>query len=56
MKKNNPGIYTDTKDLIYNWSDKKNYLNHYRLLKFYVRHGMEVVKVHFVISLKQSQW
>ena len=29
---------------------------HYRLLEFYVRHGMEVVKVHTVISFKQSKW
>ena len=26
------------------------------MLKFYVRHGMEVVKVHTVISFKQSKW
>ena len=37
--------YTQTKKLIYDWSDKKNYLVHYRMLKFYVRHGMKVDKV-----------
>ena len=26
------------------------------MLKFYVRHGMEVKKVHTVISFKQSKW
>ena len=26
------------------------------MLKFYVRHGMEVVKVHTVISFKQCKW
>ena len=26
------------------------------MLKFYVRHGWEVVKIHTVISFKQSKW
>ena len=26
------------------------------MLKFYVSHGVEVVKVHTVISFKQSKW
>ena len=26
------------------------------MLKFYVRHGMNVKKVHSVISIKQSKW
>ena len=37
-------------------SDKKNYLIHYRMLKFYVRYGMIVDKVHEIISFKQSEW
>ena len=36
--------------------DKKNYLVHYRMLKFCIRHGMELLKVHNVISFKQSKW
>ena len=56
MKEIKPNTYTKTKKLICDWSDKKNYLNHYRMLKFYVRHGIEVVKVHTVISFKQSKW
>ena len=31
--------YTQTQKLICDWSDKKNYLVHYGMLKFYVRHG-----------------
>ena len=42
--------------MIYDWSDKKNYLIHYRMLKFYVRHGMKVEKVQNVNSFKQSKW
>ena len=38
------------------WSDKKKYLIHYRMLKFYVRHGMVVEKIHEIISFKQSKW
>ena len=55
MKKNLLKTYTQTIKLICDWSDKKNYLIHYRTLKFYVRHGMEVVKVNTVISFKQSK-
>ena len=56
MKTIKPDTYTQTKELICDWSDEKNYLIHYRMLKFYVRHGMEVVKVHTVISFEQSKW
>ena len=48
--------YTKSKKLICDWTDKKKYLIHYRMLKFYVRHGMIVEKVHEIISFKQSKW
>ena len=56
MKKSKPDSYTQIKKLICDWSEKKNYLIHYRMLKFYIRHGMEVEKVHTVISFKQRKW
>ena len=56
MKKIKPDTYTQIKKLICDWSDKKNYLIHYRMLKFYVRHGIVVDKVHEIISFKQSEW
>ena len=56
MKDIIPDTYTQNKKLICDWNDKKNYLIHYRMLKFYVRHGMIVDKVHDVISFKQSKW
>ena len=56
MKETKPDTYIQTKKLICDWSDKKNYLVHYRMLKFYVRHGMIVDKVHNIISFKQSRW
>ena len=37
-------------------SDKKNYLVHYRMLKFYLKHGMVIDKVRYIISFKQSKW
>ena len=56
MKEIEPDTYIQTKKLICDWSDKKNFLVHYRMLKFYLRHGMIVDKVHSVISFKQSRW
>ena len=56
MKEIKPDIYNQNKKLVCDWSDKKNYLIHYGMLNFYVRHGMIVDKVHTVISFKQSKW
>ena len=56
MNLNKPESYVKCKKLICDWSDKQKYLVHYRLLKFYVKHGMEITKVHEVISFKQSCW
>ena len=51
-----PENYTKSKKLIWDWTDKKKYLIHYRMLKFYVRHGMIVEKIHEIISFKKSRW
>ena len=56
MKSIKPENYTKSKKLICDCTDKKNYLIHYRMLKFYVRHGMVVEKIHEIISFKQSKW
>ena len=56
MKTIEPDSYTPTKKLISDLSDKKIYLVHYKMLKFYIRHGMIIEKVHNVISFKQSRW
>ena len=56
MKSIMPKNYVSHKKLICDWTDKKNYLIHYRMLKFYVRYGMKIKKVHSVISFKQSKW
>ena len=53
MNKIKPKNYTKSKKLICDWTDKKKYLIHYRMLKFY---GMIVVKIYEIISFKQSKW
>ena len=55
MKKIKPEKYTKSKKLICDWTDKKKYLIHYSMLKFYVRHGKIVEKIHEIISFKQSR-
>ena len=54
MRENKPDTYIQTEKLICDWSDKKNILVHYRMLKFYVRHGMIVDKIHEIYSFKQN--
>ena len=54
MKEIKPKNYTKAKKLICHWTDKKN-LVHYRMLKFYVRHGMIVDEIPEIISFKQSK-
>ena len=56
MKEIKPDTYIQTKKLICDWSDKKNYLVHYRMLQFYLRHGLIVDKIHNIISFRQSRW
>ena len=48
--------YTKFKKIIYDWIGKKKYLIHFRMLKFYVRHGMVVEKIHEIVSFKKSKW
>ena len=56
MREIKPDTYTQTKNLISDWSDKENYLVQYGMLKFYVRYGKIVDKVHEIISFKKSKW
>ena len=56
MNEIKPDTYIQTKKLICDWSYKKNYLIHYRILKFYIRHGMIIDKVHNIMSFKQYRW
>ena len=51
-----PKKFTKSKKVICDWTDKTKYLIHYRMLNFYVRHGMVVAKILEIISFKQSRW
>ena len=58
MNENKPSTYTQNKKLIGDWKDKKNYLCHYRMLKFLIKQGVIVNKVmiHEIISFRQTKW
>ena len=56
MKSIKPDNYIQSSKLICDFSYQKNYLVHYKILKFYIRHGMIVDKIHNIISFKQSRW
>ena len=45
-----------TRKLAPNLYDKKNYIVHYRNLKYYLAMGMEVTRVHRVLEFNQSDW
>ena len=44
------------KKLIPNFGDKVKYVVHYRNLQYYLSLGMKLVKIHRILSFKQSKW
>ena len=42
--------------LVPNLFDKTKYVTHYRNLQFYLKHGLELGKIHRVLSFTQGQW
>ena len=53
---NKPEKYKPTEKLIMDQTNKQRYFLHYRDLKFYIRHGIRILKVHTVYKFKQSPW
>ena len=51
MKSN---TYTQTKKVMFDWTNKTKSLKNLRMLKFYARHGMLSDKVREIIVFKQS--
>ena len=45
-----------TKKLIPNLFSKKNYITHYRNLKYYLVNGWKLTKMHRIFEFKQSPW
>ena len=45
---NKPEKYKPTEKLIMDQTNKQRYFLHYRDLKFYIRHGIRIVKIHTV--------
>ena len=56
MNNNKPDKYKPVKKMILDQNDKYNYITHYRNLKFYIRMGMVITKVHKIVSFRQSLW
>ena len=54
MNKTKSKTYTPCEKRIWDWTDKKKYLFHYRMLKVYVKHSMVFEKFHAVIPSEQS--
>ena len=42
--------------LVPNLFDKKNYVDHFRNIKFYLAQGLKLIKIHTILQFEQSQW
>ena len=56
MKEHVPNPFRPTSKLICDQTNKEYYIVHYRNLKFYMRMGMIIKKVHRIVSFDQSPW
>ena len=50
------GKFKSSRKLLLTQFDKHNYHVHYRILKFYLEMGLELMKVHRVICFRQKRW
>ena len=56
MKEHEPKPHRPTNKLMCDQTNKEDYIVHYRNLKFYLRMGMIISKVHRIVSFDQSPW
>ena len=56
FKKNEQKKYKSTEKLGKDQTNQKRYFIHYRDMKFFKQHGMNVTKLHAVYQLKKSPW
>ena len=45
-----------SKKLCLTLKDKKNYVCHYKNLKFYLKHGLKLKKIHKILQFDQKAW
>jgi len=45
--------YVPTSKLVSNLRDKTHYVTHYRCLKFYLAHGLELIRIHRIVAFDQ---
>ena len=50
------GTYVPQAKLVANLHDKKEYWIHYRMLQFALQHGLQLVRIHKVITFRQEAW
>ena len=48
--------YKPAHKLVYDLTNKQNYMMHYRMFKFYLSQGMKVTKIHTFYRFKQCPW
>ena len=51
-----PKKYRPTNKLMCDVKNKKHYMLHYRMLKFYLKEGLRITKIHTIYRFKQSPW
>ena len=56
LMKTKPENYKLTEKLIMDQTNKQRNFLHYRDLKFYIKHGIRIVKINTVYKFKQSPW
>ena len=56
MTTNKPEKYKPTENLIKDQTNKQRYFLHYRVLNFYIRHGIRILNVQTVYKFKQTLW
>ena len=48
--------YSKVEKLVPNLFDKKNYVVHFRNLKFYLAQGLKLIKIHRILQFEKSHW
>ena len=52
----NNKLYKPSRKLLLTHFDKENYIVHYAILKFYLKMGLDITKIHRIVKYKQKAW